>query len=296
MNLPCVAVHDLKIKNADLVIATHGRSFWILDDISPLRQSHLFTPEPFTRFGYTFWQDYGGGPESDKKYYFVCNGGAPLTFCERSFVDGERKREYINAGGARPEGVMLYYLLSDKAEDVTLEILDAEGEVIRRFGEEEITTERFPMVQAREWEYERPVGASRAGVEAGLNRFIWNMRYPGVSSVPGKPDTVIQPLAAPGRYQVRLTVDERSQTQPFEIRLHPGERYTRAETDEKFAFWMTLRDEAERAVQTVLKAQQMKEDVAQLVADARGRITDAASKPSNRWKSAGPPLNRGFTS
>ena len=82
LNMPRVPVHDLKIKNADLIAATHGRGFWIMDNISPLRRTRLISPRrrrtfslprPTTASDTGWWMAYGGGPPSDKKYYFVRN-------------------------------------------------------------------------------------------------------------------------------------------------------------------------------------------------------------------------------
>ena len=142
LNMPPLPVHDLEIKNGDLLAATHGRGFWILDDISPLRQydkaqtrkeAHLFAPSDFTRFGYHWWIDYGGGPPSEEKYFFVRNAEPGYTFYERGVVNGERKRDFIDAGDARPGGVLIYYLLREDATEVSLEILDEDGELVRRF-------------------------------------------------------------------------------------------------------------------------------------------------------------------
>ena len=93
--------------------------------------------------------DYGGGPPSDKKYYFVRNAEPGYTFYERGVVNGERKRAFIDAGDARPLGVLLYYLLSDAAGEVSLSILDEQGNEVRNFGKDEIPTERFASFDAR---------------------------------------------------------------------------------------------------------------------------------------------------
>ena len=160
LNMPPVPVHDIEVKGTDLVIATHGRGFWILDDISPLRQytpdlagktAHLFKPGDHTRFGYNWWIDYGGGPASEEKYFFVRNAEAGYTFYERGTVNGERKRDFIDAGEARPLGVILYYLLSDQAKEVSLSILDEQGNEIRSFGSDEIPTQQFSNIKGREY-------------------------------------------------------------------------------------------------------------------------------------------------
>ena len=263
LNMPPLPVHDLKIKEGDLVAATHGRGFYILDDISPLRQyseemankaAHLFKPADHTRFGYIWWMEYGGGPPSDKKYYFVRNAEAGYTFYERGIVNGEKKREFIDAGDARPTGAIIYYLLREDAKEISLEILDEDGNLVRKYTQDEIPTQRFLGFDNRGYEKDLVTGEPKATVSKGLNRFIWDMRYPMVSAIPGVPPVVIKPIAKPGTYQVRLTADGKSQTQSFELKLNPNETYTREETDAKDEAWMALYNKTEEAIQMVLKA------------------------------------------
>ena len=271
LNMPPLPVHDIEVKGNDLVVATHGRGFWILDEIGPLRQyspdlaektAHLFKPGDHTRFGYHWWIDYGGGPASDEKYFFVRNAEPGYTFYERGIVNGERKRDFIDAGEARPLGVIIYYLLSDKAKEVSLSILDADGKEIRTFSSKEIPTQKFDSIQAREYSGGESAGQPRATVSLGLNRFIWDMRYPNVSRIPGLPPVVINPIAKPGTYKVRLTFDGKSQTQAFELKINPNEVYSREQTDEKGAFWMELYAKAEKSIQSVLTAKAAQEKVA----------------------------------
>ena len=87
------------------------------------------------------------------------------------------------------------------------------------------------------------------------------MRYPKPSSIPGRPATAIQPIAKPGKYQARLTVDGVSQTREFELFMNPNEPYTQEQTDERFAFWMELYNNVEASSQNVLAALKIKEDV-----------------------------------
>jgi hypothetical protein len=274
LNMPPLPVHDIEVKGNDLVIATHGRGFWILDEIGPLRQyspelaakpAHLFKPGDHTRFGYNWWVDYGGGPKSDEKYFFVRNAEPGYTFYERGTVNGERKRDFIDAGDAKPLGVIIDYLLSDQAKEVSLSILDADGNEIRTFSSEELPTEQFSVIQGREYSGGESAGEASASVGVGLNRFIWDMRHPNVSAIPGLPPVVINPFAKPGTYQVRLTVDGESQTQPFELKINPNEVYTREQTDEKGAFWMKLRAKAEESIQSVLAAKAAQDKVAKAI-------------------------------
>ena len=118
-----------------------------MDEIGPLREYspnlaekefHLFNVADHTRLGYNWWIDYGGGPESDKKYYFTRNAEPGRTFYERGVINGEHLREYLNAGDADPRGVTIDYLLSDQVEEVSLEILDADGNLVRAYSKDEI--------------------------------------------------------------------------------------------------------------------------------------------------------------
>jgi hypothetical protein len=270
LNMPNLPVFDIEIKDADVVIATHGMGFWILDDISPLRQyapelagkkAHLFEPEDHTRFGYNWWVDYGGGPPSEEKYFFVRNAEPGYTFYERGVVDGEKFRDFIDAGDARPLGPMFYYLLSDQASEVSLAILDAEGNEIRGWGMDEIPTERFASFDNRGYGQDLVTGQPAVNVGAGLNRFVWDMRYPSVSPIPGLPPVILNPIAAPGTYQVRLMVDGEVQTQSFELKINPNETYTREQTDAKKNAWMALYRQAEKGVQAVLRAQAARDRV-----------------------------------
>jgi hypothetical protein len=108
-------------------------------------------------------------------------------------------------------------------------------------------------------------GEPKATVSKGLNRFIWDMRYPSVSAIPGVPPVLVNPIAKPGTYQVRLTVDGETQVQSFELQINPNEVYTRKETDTKGAFWMELYAKAEEGVQSVLKAQATQVKVAAII-------------------------------
>jgi photosystem II stability/assembly factor-like uncharacterized protein len=283
LNMPPLPIHDIEVKGADLVVATHGAGIWILDDVSPLRQysselaqktAHLFQPEDHTRFGYNWWVDYGGGPQSDEKYFFVRNAEAGYTFYERGIVDGERKRDFIDAGDARPLGVLIYYLLSDDASEVTLTILDEAGNEVRSYSNEEVSREKFSRMEVREYSVTADDEEPRALVSKGLNRFIWDMRYPNVSAIPGVPPVLIKPIAKPGTYQVRLTVDGETQVQSFELKANPNESYSRQETDAKNAFWMQLYAKAEEGVQAVLSARAAQEIVSEAMqaADAADEL------------------------
>jgi len=244
LNLPAVAVHDIKVKDEDLVIGTFGRSFWIMDDISPLRQwdedtkkktTHLFKPRKHTRLGTNWWSMYGGGVGDGQKNYFVQNGRVGHTFIELGFVNGERRRKFLDAGDARPYGALIYYMLGEDAKDVSLSILDSEGNLIKTYEGDAL------------------------GTEAGLNRMSWDMNYSDAISVPGKPPAGVVVQAMPGTYKAKLTVNGESQVQSFELQMNPNETWTQADAEARFDLWWRIRTITESANKVIIGALEMSE-------------------------------------
>ena len=256
-NLPAVPVVDIEVKNADLVIATNGRGFWIMDDVTPLREysaaineanAHLYPVSDHTRFGYNWWMDYApGGDPGGMKKYFVQNQRPGLIYYELGTVNGEKRRKFVDAGDPKSLGVVIYFKLNQDADAVSLSILDEEGNTVRAYGKDAMTLNYF---DAEQWSF-----------NSGLNKFVWDMRYTIVSAIPGRPATNIRPIAKPGKYQVKLTVDGVSQVQDFELSINPNEPYTQEESDAKFAFWMDLYQNVEASSQNVLNALDVKKEV-----------------------------------
>ncbi len=258
MNLPAVPIHDLVVKDNDLVAATHGRSFWILDDLTPLHQLggevaeapvHLFAPRPTYRVLPAMGADWFEGTLGSKNYATAL--GVPATFVQAKKPNGEPVRIFLDAGKSAPDGVIVTYFLKEKPEaEVTLTFLDAAGQTIKRFSSKtaEKATPAVPVgASGMEEEPEEPAEDKepRAPVEAGVNRFIWNMRYQEGHKVTQGKTTLsgaAGPLAAPGAYQVQLQVGEQVSTQPFEIRQDPRSPATQADLDQQFALLIKLRD------------------------------------------------------
>ena len=194
LNLPRASVRDITIHGGDLIVATHGRAFWLLDDISILRQltdqvrgesAHLFTPEPAVRFA------------------------------------GGRSSERSNAGENPWPGLAVDYYLKEKPQgDVTLAFLDSAGTVIRTFSSKTDTTKRAAVEDSATY----APSDSIVPVRAGTNRFVWNLRSPDADKVK---DVVVDegmvegPVALPGRYTVKLTVAGKSYSQPFTVAEDP---------------------------------------------------------------------------
>ena len=238
-NLPRVAVHDIKIKDGDLCIATHGRSFWILDDISPIRQlnekvaskpAHLFKPMDHTRIGTNWWALYGGGVGGGQKNYFVQNGRHQHTFFELGVVNGERKRKFLDAGDARPRGAIIYYHITQDVPDLKLEIIDPDDRVVKSYDAKSLPRSK------------------------GLHRWIWDMNYPDVIRVPGKPAAGIAVEARPGTYKARLTANGKHQVQPFELKINPNETWKKSDCDARFELWWKIRTITENANKAIIES------------------------------------------
>jgi photosystem II stability/assembly factor-like uncharacterized protein len=222
LNLPVSPIHDLAVKDDDLVAATHGRSFWILDDVSPLRQAstaiggedfHLFQPATATRLHF---------PEA---------------------VD--RKRP---VGDNPPKGAIIYYYLKSKPaekEEITLEVFDSQGQRVRRLSNlKENKSEQPP-----EWpDLEKSVELIPA--EAGMNRFAWDFRQDPPVQVPGAfylGEPPRGPLVIPGTYQVKLTVKGRSQTAPLTVQLDPRlkNQVTQADMQKQLELALKVRQDSD---------------------------------------------------
>jgi photosystem II stability/assembly factor-like uncharacterized protein len=226
LNLPAVSVRDLVVHASDLVIATHGRGFWILDNITPLRQAdtrlaaapaHLFKPAAAIRLN-------------------------PEPFMGTPFPVDEPKAKNP------PDGAVIdYFFAAQPQGDVTLEIADAKGEVIRRFSTNDTPqgAARRPQAIADSWMTQ----PARLASNAGLNRFVWDLRYAppgggGGGGEFGRP--VAGPLVMPGTYQVRLTAGGRTYTEALSVNLDPRSTATTEDLTKQFELsmncWRALAD------------------------------------------------------
>ena len=272
-NLPVVPVYDLKIKDGDLVAGTHGRSFWILDDVTPLRQlaeeaaqAPLLLFEP--RSTYRRWLQWGAGmfrSETGKNYQMGL--GAPATFYVEKSSDGEGTRRFLDAGEGPPQGVIVYYLLGDTpADPVELTFLDANGAEIKTF-----TPKPEEADDAEDDETSSDAKEDRyIPAEPGLNRFVWDMRYPDSQAVMeaqnGKQETLPDkpkngPLASPGTYQVQLKVGEQTQTQTFELCKDPRVTASQADFNAQFELWSQIRDKLSETNEVINRLRRMQRQV-----------------------------------
>jgi hypothetical protein len=273
LNLPVVPVHDIAVHGDALALATHGRAFWLLDDLAPVRQ----------------WSD---AVQNSKAYLFAPKAASHTTFPTRM---GELR--YF--GGANPPaGAVIDYWLSpsfgtprpiedekkddsakkDEAPDplasrMKLEILDSDGHVIRTIPDAKAEEQGQPKAArprpnapakavpgeeeqaAAEEEEERGPPKAKLTHYAGLNSFVWDMRYPSAMAIPHAPlwaGSVEGPRALPGRYQVRLTVDGKSQTRPLVVLPDPRGTATPEALRAQFALHQQINAELDAIDKAVL--------------------------------------------
>jgi photosystem II stability/assembly factor-like uncharacterized protein len=255
LNLPTTPVHDLVIKDNDLVVATHGRAFWILDDVSPLRQ---FSDDLAKKNVYL----YTPGPA-----YRIQAGAA-----------GERHPSKLT-GQNPPAGAVIYYFLKDAPKTGTtpgtetkLEILNASGKVIRKYSSAEIE----PLEEPLDPDEKKPEKEIKP--DAGLNRFVWDLRYEEAHRVPGYylweyGAGARGPVAAPGQYQVRLTVGSESQIAPLELKLDPRVKVSPADLSQQFTLLTQIHEELNRVYDAVNQIQ----DVRSQVTGLKRRLPENAS-------------------
>jgi photosystem II stability/assembly factor-like uncharacterized protein len=239
INLPITPIHDLVIKNDDLVVATHGRSFWILDDVSPLRQFadslagedvHLYQPATA---------------------YRVHAGEAPVRL--------------PFAGKNPPNGAVIYFYLKQAPKpemkpDVKIEILDATGSVIRKYSSSKAERLDEPL----DPDDKKP--EKQIKPEDGLNRFVWDLHYDAANRVPGYflwayNDGAKGPLALPGSYQVRLTANGKSLTAPFELKIDPRVTTSQSDLERQFKLQMDVREQLNRVYDAVNQIQDVREQL-----------------------------------
>tara|TARA_Y100000588_G_scaffold103156_3_gene112375 strand:+ start:269 stop:3457 length:3189 start_codon:yes stop_codon:yes gene_type:complete len=264
--LPVVPIHDMVIKNDDLVVATHGRSFWIMDDLTQVRQipdnvqDHdvcLFKP----RTTHRLMPPFRLRAAAPGKNYQLGLGSSAAAFSESKKDTGEITRRVLDGGQNPPAGVMIFYWIKEKIEgELTLQILDSNDNLIKRFSN----------IKADESDESKEL---ILGSESGVNRFVWDMRYPEAVVVPedkATQDALTGPLAPPGLYKAVLTHDEYSQTQDFEILKDPRVTATQEDLMTQFELLIKLRDSLSHANKTVNDIRNLKTQVTEWVKRAEG--------------------------
>ncbi len=261
MNMPAISIRDLVVHNDDVVVGTHGRGFWILDDISPLRQlqtqaaaadSHLFRPQVAWRVRRNV------------------NTDTPLPPDEP-------------VGQNPPDGAIIYFKLKSAASSpVTLEILDSSGKLVRRYSSAD-KPDPIEDDLALPTYWIRPPRILPA--HAGMHRFVWDLHYPPpavlrftypISAIYGDtPRYPLGPSVPPGEYTVRLTVNGRTQSQPLTVKMDPRVKTPASALAQQFELSSKV---YEMIRQDFDALQQVRDLRAQLRALASGPVAQAASE------------------
>ena len=230
LNLPITSIRDLHVRDNDLIAATHGRSFWMIDDLSPLHQLsdqmatssfHLFEPENAYRM-----QQSGGWSKPNTKL----------------------------VGENHPNGAIINYYIKKKGKNdsISIEILEMDGRLIQRFSN---YAKRDRLNPASD----RPIR-----VQSGGNRLVWNMRYPGYKTFKGMvfySSPNIGPKVVPGNYKVRLTYNGKSTEQQLNIVKDPRMSNTQEDYQNQFDFLIKVRDEVSRANSAITEIRTVKKDL-----------------------------------
>jgi photosystem II stability/assembly factor-like uncharacterized protein len=251
LNLPTVAVHDLIVKDDNLVLATHGRSLWILDDLQPVREltervagerAHLFPVADAVRWHY--------GSDSY----------------------GPRSGRFDNP----PHGASVYYFLKDKAAgEVTIDVLDSQSRVIR-------TLSSVPREVDNSSDNQNPEDLKKAAlaIEPGVQRAVWDLRYEGAKKIRNAKidtgDPVVGPRVSPGAYTVRLTVDGKSLTAPLRVVPDPRGDLAQADLDAQAAFGVRVRDDISKLTGLVDQLRSIRDQLKARIAALEPRKSESA--------------------
>jgi photosystem II stability/assembly factor-like uncharacterized protein len=240
LNLPTVAVHDLVVKKDDLVVGTNGRSIWIFDDLTPIRQ---YSDEV-----------------AKKERYLFPSERAVLRWRYHQPLHAPHEG---SAGANPPQGAIIYYYLKDKPKgDVTLDVLDGQGQVIRTLSSKP-EPEDFPVGDP-----DGPEEPNKAPLkaEAGLNRGVWNLRYKGPERIQGAKidggEVREGPLVNPGTYTLRLTADGKTVEGKVAVRLDPRVELSEAVLESHLKFALEVRDTISRLSRDVNRLRAVRKQVA----------------------------------
>jgi photosystem II stability/assembly factor-like uncharacterized protein len=263
LNMPATSVRDVIIKNDDLAVGTHGRGFWILDDITPLRQidqktlaadAVLFKPQTAIRVRWDM------------------NTDTPLP---PDFPAGENP----------PDGAVInYYLRSASNDPVTLEIKDVAGKTVRKYSSADKPDPIDPMLNIPAYWVRPPQTLSAT---AGMHRWLWDMHYPNVPGVEAEyPIAAIPHNTAPapsgpwvmtGQYTVVLTVNGKNYSQPLTVKIDPRVKTTPAGLAQQFRQSQQLYNQLLTLAPAVEQAGDLRKQIKGLQKQAQGEVLTAVN-------------------
>lgn len=267
--LPLTPIHDMVVHGSDLVVGTHGRSFWILDDLTPIRSwSDVDLDQPATLFPvrptYRLQEPHRWPAATGAIGFhtYARAGGNQAMSVILPDGEGGTTVELVDAG-ANPEiGVLVHYHVGKQPpEQITLGFYTAAGELIREFKSDD-DDKKSP----------------KPDTSPGLNRFVWNMRYPDATSIENASTlsaywggSTIGPVTVPGEYEVRLNVDGKESTQRFEIKADPRNSATQDDLEVQFELLRNICDRLTEIHETVNRSKRIREQIASW----QGRLSEA---------------------
>jgi hypothetical protein len=234
LNLPQSPIHDLVVKDDDLVAATHGRAFWVLDDLAPLRQINPQTAS------------------ADTILY------QPQTAVRLHYPEEIDKRQ--PAGENPPPGAIIdYYFKTAPKDEVTIDISDSQGKVVRHLS----SKEKKEFEQPPEWP-DQVKELKTIPANEGMNRYAWNLRYNDPIQTPGAFYGGAGPrgsLALPGDYQAKLTANGKTQTAPLHLVLDPRSKGQEAALQKQFALSQQVTERISQLHQAVNEIRDVKAQI-----------------------------------
>ncbi|HKB40789.1 MAG TPA: hypothetical protein VKD72_30465, partial [Gemmataceae bacterium] len=241
LNLPTVAISDMKVKGNDLVLGTNGRSLWVLDDLTPVREMsdeitredvHLFPVQPV--IGWRL------GHKLDTKFFGKGFENPP------------------------PGAIIHYYLKRGTKREVLLEVFDDKGEKVRTLSSKEEDPPRRVVPDEGDYSKERPKPV-RLSAEPGLHRVVWDLRHAGAELIKnaridsGYPE--VGPLVLPGKYTLKLTFEGKPVSQDVEVRLDPRVTEPREALTEQVALGLKIRDDITRVAKVVGQLRSLRQQI-----------------------------------
>ena len=255
LNLPVTSIRDLEVKDNDLVVATHGRSFWIIDDLTPLHQLNennhdddaiLFKP--------------------DLSYRMAQSGGW-------------NRPNNLLSGQNHPNGVIINYYIKKLQEDdyLRIDILNMDGSIIRSFtnnqdkysqaGNDDKSVMVGNPVLSNPNDIDSALGSDNIeslSPRNGGNRLIWDMRYPGFKSFEGMvlySSPNVGPKVTPGKYNIKMTYNDFVFQEEFEIVKDPRVKISQADYQDQLEFLIDVRDEVSKANQQIIDIRSIKNNM-----------------------------------
>ena len=255
LNLPVTSIRDLEVKDNDLVVATHGRSFWIIDDLTPLHQLNEYNHDDDAILF-----------KPDLSYRMAQSGGW-------------NRPNNLLSGQNHPNGVIINYYIKELQEDdyLRIDIENKDGSIIRSFTNNQ---DKYSQVGNNDKSIMvgNPVLSNPNDIDNALssdnleslspknggNRLIWDMRYPGFKSFEGMvlySSPNVGPKATPGKYNIKMTYNDMVFQEEFEIVKDPRVKISQADYQDQLEFLIDVRDEVSKANQQIIDIRSIKNNM-----------------------------------